>query len=208
LAGSTLNAARGAVAGLLARARKRIVYSSPELAAAEQANRTLEAKLAGLASFGELEHVYALLQNHRPEPLHLNGCGDFQLMAREHWFELRGYPEFQTFSMNIDALLSCAAHYAGVRECVLESPLHIYHIEHERGSGWTPEGEGTLRRRIAERGVTWLDSRDVFLWAAYMHWLNRPMIFNPSDWGLGTPQLEEIVLGSASNLSDAVRLEL
>jgi hypothetical protein len=203
-----LTVVRETIVTLSTRVRRRIVYSAPEFASAEQAYRTLEAKLAQLAPFGELEHVYALLQTHRPAPLHLNGCGDFQLMAREHWFELRGYPEFQTFSMNIDALLSCAAHYAGVRECVLESPLHIYHIEHERGSGWTPEGEGTLRRRIAERGVTWLDSRDVFLWAAYMHWLNRPMIFNPSDWGLGTPQLEEIVLGSASNLSDAVRLEL
>jgi hypothetical protein len=79
---------------------------------------------------------------------------------------------------------------------VLEYPMHIYHIEHECGSGWTPEGEAALRRRIAERGITWLDARDVFLWSAYMHWLRGPMIFNKSDWGLGALRLHEITSDS------------
>ena len=116
------------------------------------------------------------------------------MMAREHWFELRGYPEFETFSMNVDGLFSNVAHYGGIRERALESPCHIYHLEHEVGSGWTPEGDALLRRRIAERGIPWLDSRDVFVWSAYMHWLDRPMIFNTSDWGFGAVSLSETVI--------------
>jgi hypothetical protein len=115
-------------------------------------------------------------------------------MAREHWFELRGYPEFHTFSMNIDGLFSSIAYYAGITERALDSPYHIYHIEHEVGSGWSPEGEAVLRRRIAERGITWIDSKDVFVWSAYMHWLRRPMIFNRSDWGFGALELGECIV--------------
>ena len=51
--------------------------------------------------------------------------------------------------------------------------MPIYHLEHEVGSGWSPEGEALLRRRIAERGITWLDASTVYIWAAYMQWL-RP----------------------------------
>ena len=185
---------RAALIDMRDRVRRRIVYSAPEYAAAEQAYKALEERMEKAAPFVELDHVYKLLQDRRPDPLHLNGCGDFQLMAREHWFELRGYPEFQTFSMNIDGLFSNVAYYAGIRERALESPLHVFHLEHEVGSGWTPEGEAVLRRRIEERRITWLDSRDVFLWSAYMHWLNRPMIFNTSDWGLGALKLEETVV--------------
>ena len=34
--------------------------------------------------------------------LHTNGCGDFTMMSRADWFALRGYPEWQVFSWNID----------------------------------------------------------------------------------------------------------
>jgi hypothetical protein len=180
-----------------------------QLLAAQEAHRLLQenyeklqsahrAAQVELDSLRHLDHIYRLVQERRPESLHLNGCGDFQLMAREHWCELRGYPEFQTFSMNIDALFSSVACYAGIRERALDSPYHIYHLEHEVGSGWTPEGEALLRRRIAERGITWLDSRDVFVWSAYMHWLGRPMIFNTSDWGFAANQLTDTVAAAGA----------
>lgn len=72
--------------------------------------------------------------------LHTNGCGDFTLMALENWLDLRGYPEFDTFSMHLDSIFCFSAHYSGVVEEVLEEPLRIYHIEHGTGSAWTPEG--------------------------------------------------------------------
>jgi hypothetical protein len=139
-----------------------------------------------------------VLQQHRPPSLHQNACGDFQLMAREHWFDIRGYPELQMYSMNIDGLLGTIAHYAGVREQRLEMPICVYHLEHERGSGWTPEGEALLRRRIAERGITWLDYGVVCIWGAYMEWLQRPMIFNTPDWGFAGAALPETTFQPAS----------
>jgi hypothetical protein len=135
-------------------------------------------------------------KQHRPAALHRNAAGDFQLMARQHWFELRGYPEFTMYSMNVDGLMGDIAHHAGVREEVLPLPQCIYHLEHAEGSGWTPEGEGLLRKRLAASGADWLDAATVDLWSAYMDWLKRPMIFNGSDWGVGDATLRETTLQS------------
>ncbi|MCS6951951.1 MAG: hypothetical protein RMK57_00830 [Bryobacterales bacterium] len=129
-----------------------------------------------------------------PDVLHTNGCGDFTLFAREHWFALRGYPEFDLFSMNLDAVLCFAAHYAGVRETVLPDPVRIYHIEHATGSGWTPEGDKQLFERLASAGIPWLPYSEVAAWAEAMHYLGRPMIFNLDDWGLAREMLREIAL--------------
>ncbi len=86
--------------------------------------------------------------------LHTNGCGDFTLMARDHWMDLRGYPEFDMFSMNIDSMLCFAAHHGNVLEEMLKDPMRIYHIEHGIGSGWTPEGsEKGLFERVCGQGA-------------------------------------------------------
>jgi hypothetical protein len=156
--------------------------------------RELEARVAALAPLAELAPFAQLLRDHRPVELHQNACGDFQLMAREHWLALRGYPELEMFSMSLDGLLEALAQGNGIVEQIWEMPLCIYHLEHEKGSGWTPEGEAQLRKRIAESGITWLDSNTVHIWAAYMQWLRRPMIFNEAGWGLGAVTLPETTL--------------
>ena len=112
-------------------------------------------------------------------------------MAKRHWFELHGYAQFTMYSMNIDGLLGDVAHHAGIREEVLSMPRCIYHLEHTQGSGWTPEGEGLLRKRLSESGADWLDASTVDLWSAYMDWLKRPMLFNGPDWGFGDVELSE-----------------
>jgi len=37
--------------------------------------------------------------------LHTNACGDFTLMTKEKWHNLRGYPEYEIFSFNIDSII-------------------------------------------------------------------------------------------------------
>jgi len=123
--------------------------------------------------------------------LHTNGCGDFTLMARENWFDLRGYPEFDLFSMNIDSVFCYSAHYGGAREEVLPEPMRIYHIEHATGSGWTPEGQDQLFKRIADKGIGMISYGDVVGWAEQMRRLNCTMIFNHEDWGLAGLDLLE-----------------
>ena len=134
----------------------------------------------------------------QPEPkestcdfLHTNGCGDFTLLAREHWFDLRGYAEMDLFSMNLDSLFCFAAHYGGAREQVLSDPMRIYHIEHGSGSGWTPEGQAKLFERIAAKGLSFVDNADVLAMAAHMRRLGAPMIFNHEDWGMAAFELKE-----------------
>ena len=81
----------------------RIARSSEEYRNLEQALRSSDEQLRAIAPLQDLSELHRLLRDHRPDNLHVNGCGDFQLMAREHWNDLRAYPEFETFSMNIEA---------------------------------------------------------------------------------------------------------
>ncbi len=130
--------------------------------------------------------------------LHTNACGDFTLLAREHWFDLRGYPELDLFSMNIDSLFCWAAHHGGAREEILEAPMRIYHIDH--GSGWTPEDKDKLYQRTTSKGVPWLNFGDCIAWARDMNRFNTPMIFNHDDWGIAAEELRE---SSPSNSATA-----
>jgi hypothetical protein len=126
-----------------------------------------------------------------PEFLHTNACGDFTLLAREHWFDLRGYPEFDLFSMNLDSVFCYAAHHGGAPEKLLADPMRVYHVEHATGSGFTPEGQAKLFERIAAKGLSWLSYEQVMEWGAQMRRLERPMIFNGENWGFAGIELAE-----------------
>ena len=126
--------------------------------------------------------------------LHLNGCGDFTLMAREHWMDLRGYPELDQFSMHLDSILCASAHHGGAREEFLPPPMCIYHIEHSPGSGWTPEGQAKLDARIAEKRISRVSYEEVVKLIALMRRLHAPVIFNGGEWGLAEIEFSETVL--------------
>ncbi|UCG55078.1 MAG: hypothetical protein JSV32_02340, partial [Dehalococcoidia bacterium] len=86
--------------------------------------------------------------------LHTNACGDFTLMAREHWLALRGNAEFETYSLYLDGLTCAVAHYGGAKELILPEPMRIYHIEHAPGSGWAPGvGAKLLDERLKMAGI-------------------------------------------------------
>jgi hypothetical protein len=129
-----------------------------------------------------------------PDFLHTNACGDFTLMAREHWCDLRGYAEMDLFSMNLDSLFCFAAHYGGAREEMLSDPMRIYHIEHGMGSGWTPEGQAKLFERTAAKGLSFIGNDEILAMATQMRRLGAPMIFNHEDWGLAEFDLKETLV--------------
>ncbi len=128
---------------------------------------------------------------HAPDFLHTNACGDFTLIAREHWFDLRGYAEMDLYSMNLDSLFCFAAHRGGAREEILPEPMRIYHIEH--GSGWTPEGQTRLFEQLAAKGISFIANEEVLAMAAQMRRWEAPMIFNRDDWGLARFTLKETI---------------
>jgi hypothetical protein len=135
------------------------------------------------------------------EAVHTNACGDFTLLSREDWFDLRGYPEFDIFSLHIDSVFCYAACAAGLVEETLQDPIRMYHIEHETGSGWTPEGQEKLVARLKASGLPWLDYYQVVTWAEQMRQLRAPMIFNRANWGLADFNLPETRLPGGRHLA-------
>jgi hypothetical protein len=128
--------------------------------------------------------------------LHTNACGDFTMMSREQWFDVRGYAEFDMYSFHIDSLLCHTAHHGGAVEEVFPEPMRIYHIEHSAGSGWTPEGENKLFQRLRDKKINWIEYTDLVAWGSQMHYLKSPMIFNRENWGLAEVELPESTIGA------------
>jgi|CXWL01.1.fsa_nt_gi hypothetical protein len=126
-----------------------------------------------------------------PGRLHTNACGDFTLMAREHWLAVRGYAEFPTRASKIDGLLCYAAHYAGAKEITLRDPLRIYHIEHlARADGMQ---EALAKRKTGETELE-LDRQQYAAWTGQMRREKQPLIFNPDEsWGLAADSLPETI---------------
>lgn len=139
--------------------------------------------------------------NRKISAIHTNGCGDFTLISRDDWFKIRGYPEFEIFSMHLDSLGCHSAVCAGVKEVVLGEPMRVYHIEHGKGSGWTPEGEIELFSRIRKKGIPILSFPEMVEFARLM--FNKgPIQFNQEGWGLANENLNEYTVGACdSNLT-------
>jgi hypothetical protein len=133
--------------------------------------------------------VWLVLKHLLASPgVHTNGCGDFTMLSRARWCELRGYPELPLWSMHLDALLCLMAVASGVREQVLGPPCAMFHLEH--GHSWvvmTPEQR--LRTFAVKPWIdTWLLGD---LWEdAYS--TGRPIVFNDERWGLGDHCLQEV----------------
>jgi hypothetical protein len=99
---------------------------------------------------------------------HLNGSGDFLLLGRRGWAELRGFPELEKFgkSHHIDALLVYQALRSGYRQVIIEEPARLYHQDHSR-----PDTQ-----KIGSPAVE----------AALQDFRTQPggRVFNDDDWGL------------------------
>jgi hypothetical protein len=130
------------------------------------------------------EHRQAIAHMGKPVFLHTDACGDFTLMAREHWFHVRGFTEPNGFSLHLDSFLCYAAHHAGVREQILPEPMRIYHVNHRAGYVRTQKEEGTFHARTSGQGIETVSYSDLVLLIAEMRSLHAPVILNRGDWGL------------------------
>lgn len=132
--------------------------------------------------------------------LHTNACGDFTLLSRDAWFAIRGYPEFEAFSFNIDSMGLVAAHYAGYQEVSLLPPCVCFHIEHEMGSGWTPEGEKKLFNRLREGGILNPEWPVLTPLVREMQEQGKALEFNNRAWGLADFDLPEQPMGETTEI--------
>lgn len=132
--------------------------------------------------------VVAAALDRKPK-VHTNGCGDFTLLSRQAWHELRGYPELPIWSMHLDSLLCYMAVAAGHEERSLRRPARMYHIEH--GSSWVVMDLEQKLRTFARK--PWLDTSLLGeLWAA-MYEQRRPVQYNAEGWGFAAEALPETV---------------
>lgn len=121
--------------------------------------------------------------------LFLNACGDFQLMAREHWQDLRGYPELDIHPMHLDSILSYMAHFHGISEEVLMDPMRIYHIEHS-----DTHSHKDVWERLKSKNIRVFSNEELYALADKMAKENRPIIFNDDKWGLASDKLNETII--------------
>jgi hypothetical protein len=121
----------------------------------------------------------------KPVSLHTYACGDFTMMAREHWFDVRGYAELNQFPMHLDSMLCYAAHHAGALEQILPEPMRIYHIGHD-ASGVQPDSTQSM------------SDRDLVASIAQMRSLHAPVIFNMDNWGLAALTFPETAVAKTA----------
>ena len=133
--------------------------------------------------------------------LHTNACGDFTLLSREGWETIRGYPEFEAFSFNIDSMGLVAAHYGGYEEVSLLPPCVCFHIEHGVGSGWTPEGETKLFNRLRDAGILNPEWPVLTPLVDEMRAQGKPLEFNHAGWGMADFELPEQSMGDTKRNS-------
>jgi len=132
--------------------------------------------------------------------LHTNACGDFTLLSQEGWMTIGGYPEFEAYSFNIDSMGMISAHYAGYEEVSLLPPCVCFHIEHEIGSGWSPEGDEKLFNRLRNKGVLSPEWPVLAPLVDEMRDLGKPLQFNSPRWGLADFDLPEQPLGDIKHI--------
>jgi hypothetical protein len=138
------------------------------------------------------EKVWRLVTCRTP---HLNACGDFTLLSRSNWFLLGGHAEWPMYSWNLDSLLLYQARAHGIREIDLPSRFTVLHMDHAKGSGWTPDGAGALFSRVAARGIPILTDdqldREVRRLGLTVLRRPRPHTYTGADWGYADVRLDE-----------------
>lgn len=130
---------------------------------------------------------YGMNINYDPfaQTYHTHCSGDHMLMHRDHWFDLRAYPEDTYISTHCDALFTVMSGISGLKEHVL--PVPVYHQDHERRykadfdeAKFSDEINGMWKRFLQ-------DSHE-------MTRTGKPKITNPEDWGLGKLEFKDTVI--------------
>lgn len=126
--------------------------------------------------------------------LFTNACGDFTLMAKQDWERLKGYPEWPIFSWHLDSVFLYQSAYSGFRETYLGDHAPVFHIEHGKGSGYTPEGAELLFSRLEKAGLPFLTDETFtrLIEEQKAAGQNGTVIkHNADDWGLLSNELSE-----------------
>lgn len=114
--------------------------------------------------------------------LHRNASGEFFLMHRDRWHDLRGYTELSTRGHG-DSLLCWTAASAGLEQVILNPPARLFHQPHGRAaaSNWPATDWRPWYARYLECRRT-----------------GEALITNAEDWGLRDEALPEWTFDGSS----------
>ena len=134
------------------------------------------------------QHV-VLRNQHLPQPrmpfrlpdLFTNACGDFQLLSRERWHQLRGlWESSDVTAFEVDSMLSYSAYAAGIREEMVPEDACVYKISHTRSHGHRvahPDSRLTKLMLIVEAGL-----RRIGFGNAHVFWLRALFNYPPKTY--------------------------
>lgn len=134
-----------------------------------------------MSILGELLGIGAsmsVLKVDTPSDLFFTTSGDFLMMSKESWEQMRGFPEVDT-NYHVDSLGCLYAMANGLNQITLKGDYRIYHQEHDRSAR---DSRPTIDwSEIEERGVELLEK-------------DRP-VANKGEWGLEKVNLPTATLG-------------
>lgn len=112
--------------------------------------------------------------------LHTDACGDFQMLTKDEWYALRGYPEWPIWSIHLDSYFLAQAAYAhGLWEKVL--PGCLYHLDHKASWATDPHyGDDLPKKSLHEIQRLVTNFR-------------KDHVENGARWGLATLDLEQVI---------------
>lgn len=154
--------------------------------------------------------------------LYTGGPGDFTLMSKSRWHEIRGFPETDLLGGGLDILFAYMAYISGARVESLSDKGYLYHIDHDARfhspeANWLTKSGlrdilpkvvlGKLKlfiRRFlpAETELEKLNIRTM-RWTEMANLISdmasgkRSFVFNDETWGLKGERLQEFVLTEA-----------
>ncbi len=122
--------------------------------------------------------------------LHTNACGDFTILSQEGWNQLNGYPEWHMYSWHLDSILLYQARQQGIKHRCLPQKMPIFHIEHDLGSGYSPEGAHLLFERLKSKGIPYLSNADLKKYTLELK--KSKATYNDDNWGMSNWDFEEV----------------
>lgn len=156
--------------------------------------KTFKKAQIGAAAIPLLKELLCVLYPKNSIVLHTNACGDFTLLSRSNWEKLKGYPEWHMYSWHLDSVLLYQARLHGIKQRSLPRRMSIFHIEHDLGSGYSPEGAKLLFERLASKGIPYLSNADLEEIATKLSRSKVKVTYNPDNWGMADLVFEEVVI--------------
>lgn len=136
-----------------------------------------------------LKYLYDEVQ-YKLRPLDAEACGDFTMMHREGWHDIKGYLELDLYSLHIDTFALMMALTKNYKQVIFNREACTYHIEHD--TGWESMDPIQKIKFWEKRPGLAHD----FIWEAAKYMLYRKQTFyiNDDNWGMPDENFEEITL--------------